>query len=346
MSYAGAMVKRGEAEALVTATGARTYSGRAAELVRIAHGPSAEQAAILRVVRNLAMFNGLVLLAMIVYGLAHHMPAAHLVSLALTVLLASVPVALPATFTLASALGAQRLIRLGVLPTRLSAVHDAASMDVLCSDKTGTLTQNLLQASAVRGFPGFSETDVLALALAASSEGGKDPVDAAIRAAARDRGLKVEPPLRFVSFDPAKKYAQATIARDGATWRVIKGAFATVAALAKTPPEADAAAEELAARGNRVLAIAAGRRPISASPGLSRSAIPRAPTPRPCWRAGLAGRFDRHGHGRCGLDRRRGGEGDGPRWRRLPGRAHSRIRLRREIMRCSPACSPRTSSGW
>ena len=258
VSYAGAMVKRGEAEALVTATGARTYSGRAAELVRIAHGPSAEQGAILRVVRNLALFNGLVLLAMVLYGLAHDMPPAHLVSLALTVLLASVPVALPATFTLASALGAQRLIRLGVLPTRLSAVHDAASMDVLCSDKTGTLTQNLLQASAVRAFSGFDETEVLALAAAASSEGGKDPVDAAIRAAARDRGLKCEPPLRFVAFDPAKKYAQATITRDGANWRVLKGAFATVAALAKTPPEAEAAANELAARGNRVLAIACG----------------------------------------------------------------------------------------
>jgi H+-transporting ATPase len=258
VTYAGAMVKRGEAEAIVTATGARTYSGRAAELVRIARGPSAEQAAILRVVRNLALFNGLVLLAMILYGLAHDMPAAHLVSLALTVLLASVPVALPATFTLASALGAQRLIRLGVLPTRLSGVHDAASMDVLCSDKTGTLTQNLLQASAVRGFSGFDETEVLELAAAASSEGGKDPVDAAIRAAARDRGLKAEPPLRFVPFDPAKKYAQATIARDGGTWRVVKGAFATVAALAKAAPEAEAAADELAARGHRVLAIACG----------------------------------------------------------------------------------------
>ncbi len=257
-TYAGAMVKRGEAEAVVTATGARTYSGRAAELVRIAHGPSAEQAAILRVVRNLALFNGVVLLLMIVYGLAHDMPATNLVTLALTVLLASVPVALPATFTLASALGAQRLIREGVLPTRLSAVHDAAAMDVLCSDKTGTLTQNLLQVSAARGFSGFGESEVLALAAAASSEGGKDPVDAAIRAAARDRGAKPEPALSFLPFDPANKFSEATIAREGATWRVVKGAFATVAALAQTPPEAAAAADELAGRGNRVLAIACG----------------------------------------------------------------------------------------
>jgi H+-transporting ATPase len=79
-SYAGAVVRWGEAEALVVATGARTYSGRAAELVRIAHGPSAEQSAILRVVRNLAVFNGFVLLLMIGYARAHEMPVTHLVS--------------------------------------------------------------------------------------------------------------------------------------------------------------------------------------------------------------------------------------------------------------------------
>jgi H+-transporting ATPase len=257
-TYAGALVRRGEAEALVTATGARTYSGRAAELVRVAHGPSAEQAAILKVVRNLAVFNGLVLVLMVAYARAHGMPIAHLVTLALTVILASVPVALPATFTLASALGAQRLIKSGVLPTRLSAVHDAAAMDVLCSDKTGTLTQNQLKVSAARAFSGFGEWDVLALAAAASSEGGKDPVDAAIRAAAKDGGAAPEQALSFVPFDPSTKYSEALIAREKTTWRVIKGAFATVAALARTPAEAAAAADDLAARGNRVLAIACG----------------------------------------------------------------------------------------
>ncbi len=257
-TYAGAMVRRGEAEAVATATGPRTFSGRAAELVRIAQGPSAEQAAILRVVRNLALFNGFVLLLMIGYARAHDMPATHLIMLTLTVLLASVPVALPATFTLASALGAQSLIRQGVLPTRLSAVHDAAAMDVLCSDKTGTLTQNALHVDATRVFSGFGEAELLALGAAASSEGGKDPVDAAVRAAASDAGAAPEKTIDFTPFDPAKKYSQAVIARDGETWRVVKGAFATIAGLAETPAEATVAANELAARGARVLAIACG----------------------------------------------------------------------------------------
>ena len=100
------------------------------------------------------------------------------------------PVALPATFTLASALGARALAKLGVLPTRLSAVDEAASMDVLCADKTGTLTQNELTVTSVHPLSGFDEAHVLALAAMASSDGGQDPVDGAIRAAAVGEGCK------------------------------------------------------------------------------------------------------------------------------------------------------------
>ncbi len=258
-TYAGAMVRRGEAEALVVATGARTYSGRAAELVHIARGPSAEQAAILRVVRNLAVFNGFILLLMIAYARAHAMPVSHLVALTLTVILASVPVALPATFTLATALGAQRLVRRGVLPTRLSAVHEAAAMDVLCADKTGTLTQNRLQVSAVRSFGEVSEADVLALAASASSDGGKDAVDAAVRGAAAKRGVTVPPVGRFMPFDPARKASEAVVMREGEEYRVLKGAYAALAALAETPAEAEGMVDVLAAQGNRVLAVAYGQ---------------------------------------------------------------------------------------
>ncbi|GAN82230.1 HAD-IC family P-type ATPase [Acidocella aminolytica] len=258
ISYAGSMVRRGEAQALVIATGARTYSGRAAELVRIAHGPSAEQSAILRVVRNLAVFNGFVLLLMIGYAREHDMPVTHLIALTLTVILATVPVALPATFTLATALGAQSLARRGVLPTRLSAVHEAAAMDVLCADKTGTLTQNQLHVSAVRAFGSDSMVSVLALAAATSSEGGKDAVDSAIRLAAHESGAAPLPIRRFVPFDPARKASEALIWQDGAEWVVMKGAYSALAAVTTVPPEAARMTDELAADGNRVLAVACG----------------------------------------------------------------------------------------
>src|SRR6202161_4305520 len=182
-TFAGALVRRGEAEAEVTATGPHTKFGRTAELVRTAHVVSSQQKAVLRVVRNLAMFNGVLILLLMGYAAFLRLPLAEIIPLVLTAILASIPVALPATFTLASALGARALAKCGVLPTRLSAVDEAASMDVLCADKTGTLTQNALTVTTVRPMPGFNEAHVLALAALTSSEGGQDPVDGAIRTA-------------------------------------------------------------------------------------------------------------------------------------------------------------------
>ena len=177
-TYAGALVRRGEAVAEVTATGARTKFGRTAELVRTAHVESSQQKAVLRVVRNLAMFNGVIIVMLVGYAYALKMPGSEIIPLVLTAVLASIPVALPATFTLAAALGARALAKLGVLPTRLSAVDEAASIDVLCADKTGTLTQNELTVTAVHAMPGFDESHVLGVAALASSDGGQDPVDA------------------------------------------------------------------------------------------------------------------------------------------------------------------------
>jgi magnesium-transporting ATPase (P-type) len=153
-TFAGALVRRGEAVAEVTATGARTKFGRTAELVRTAHVESSQQKAVFRVVRNLAACNGVIILLMVGYAYFLKMPVAEIIPLALTAILASIPVALPATFTLASALGARALAKLGVLPTRLSAVDEAASMDVLCADKTGTLTQNELTVTSVHRYRG------------------------------------------------------------------------------------------------------------------------------------------------------------------------------------------------
>ncbi len=183
-TYAGALVRRGEATATVTATGAHTKFGHTAELVRTAHVESTQQKTVVRVVRNLAIFNGVIIALLVVYAHAHKMPIGQIIPLVLTAVLASIPVALPATFTLAAAVGAKAVAHLGVLPTRLSAVDEAATLDVLCSDKTGTLTCNELALTGVHPEIGFDEEHVLALAALASSDGGQDPVDAAIRSAA------------------------------------------------------------------------------------------------------------------------------------------------------------------
>jgi H+-transporting ATPase len=259
-TYAGALVRRGEAIAEVTATGVRTKFGRTAELVRSAHVVSSQQKAVFRVVRNLAACNGVIIILMVGYAYFLKMPAADIIPLALTAILASIPVALPATFTLASALGARSLAKLGVLPTRLSAVDEAASMDVLCADKTGTLTRNELNVTSVRALPGFDEAHVLALAAMASSDGGQDPVDAAIRAAAaKQRIAETMHVSGFTPFDPANKRSEAMfIDPSGATQRVVKGAFSAIVSLAPASAAASTAAKDLEGRGFRVLAVAAG----------------------------------------------------------------------------------------
>ena len=262
-TYAGALVRRGEAVAEVTATGVRTRFGRTAELVRTAHVVSSQQKAVLRVVRNLAIFNGVVIVGLVAYAYLLEMPIGEIIPLALTAVLASIPVALPATFTLASALGARSLAKHGVLPTRLSAVEEAATMDVLCADKTGTLTRNELSVTTTHPMPDFDVAHLMALAALASSDGGQDPVDAAIRAAASGKSITAAPRLvTFVPFDPATKWSEATVAdAGGETQRVVKGAFTAVIGLTEPSANATAAASELEGRGLRVLAVAAGPPP-------------------------------------------------------------------------------------
>ena len=259
-TYAGALVRRGEATAVVTATGAGTRFGHTAELVRTAHVESTQEKTVVRVVGNLAIFNGVIIVLLVGYAHWRKMPIVEIIPLVLTALLASIPVALSATFTLAAAVGAQALSRLGVLPTRLSAVDEAATMDVLCSDKTGTLTRNELTVTAVCPEPGFDEAHVLAMAALASSDGGQDPVDGAIRSASAKKVTAGLPKLtKFIPFDPQEKMSEAeTVDTKGAKLRVVKGAFAAVMKLTEPVATAAASEHELEEKGFRVLAMAVG----------------------------------------------------------------------------------------
>ncbi len=259
-AYAGALVRRGEAEALVTATGEHTKFGRSAELIRTAKSASAEQGAILRVVGSLALFNGVTTAVIAIYAYELALPASEIISLMLVAVLASIPVALPMMFTLAAAVGAQALGKLGVLPTRLSAVDEAAGIDLLCLDKTGTLTSNSLSVAAVQAVAGGDVANLLMLAALASTDGGQDPIDIAIRA--KSAAQPTQNPatcLSFTAFDPALKRAEASVKlADGSTIRVVKGALGAIAALAQPCPEATPMTQAMQKSGLRVLAVAAG----------------------------------------------------------------------------------------
>ncbi len=260
LTFTGALVRRGEALALVTATGARTKFGRTAQLVSIAHAVSSQQQAVLRVVRNLAAFSAAMVIVQVVYAAAVQTPPLELIPLALTAVLAAIPVALPASFTLASALAARTLATRGVLPTRLSAVDEAGTMDVLCSDKTGTLTENALTVAGLYASPGHTEREVLTLAAVASAEGGMDPVDCAVRAAAlKVAGNSISHRIAFMPFDPTRKLSEGQMLRaDGQLLRVVKGAISSLEGIIPACTDLRNEAAKLQNQGQRVLAVAAG----------------------------------------------------------------------------------------
>ena len=259
-AYAGSLVTRGEASGEVIATGARTYFGKTAELVRSAKTVSHLQSIIFSIVKYLVAMDAALAAGVFAYAVVTGMPLAETLPFVLILLVASVPVALPATFTLATALGALELAKSGVLVTRLSAIEEAAAMDILCSDKTRTITQNQLSLSVLHPYAPFSERDLLRFAAYTSDEARQDPIDLAILARAKAEGVLAAPIRRinFIPFEPATKLAEATVIADGKELRALKGAPQAIAARLGDGAETDADVERLAQRGYRMLAVAGG----------------------------------------------------------------------------------------
>jgi H+-transporting ATPase len=259
-AFAGSVVVRGEGSGEVIATGGRTFFGKTAELVRTAKTVSHLQTIIFTIVKYLVLLDGVLVLILLVYSRFAHLPMVEMLSFTLMLLVASVPVALPATFTLATALGSLELAADGVLVTRLSAIEEAAAMEVLCSDKTCTITQNRLAVTALQPYAAYKENDLLRFAMFASDEASQDPIDLAILTAARSYG--VDPGgwkrLELIPFEPATKLSEAILSQGSGRFRAIKGAPSAVAGRVKSAPDYSADVERLAEQGCRVLAIAAG----------------------------------------------------------------------------------------
>lgn len=256
--YSASIVRRGEASGTVTATGTKSYFGKTAELVRGAGSKSHLEALVLSIVRYLIIMDGFLVVAILAYATWTGMPLKEIIPFALILLVASVPVALPATFTLATAMASLNLAHRGVLVTRLAAIEEAAAMSDLCSDKTGTLTQNRLTLQALTSWEGVGDPELLSMASIASDAATQDPIDMAIMDAAKAQDAPHYERASFVPFDPSNKRSEATFSREGVSWRVMKGAPQIIAPLAEGSVDWSAATESLAKRGARVLAVIAG----------------------------------------------------------------------------------------
>ncbi len=259
---AGSTVGDGEATGVVVATGARTYFGRTTQLVEDAHPKLHVEEVTARIVKWLLVIVGALMVVTFVIALLHGVRLIEVLPIVLVLLMTAVPVALPVMFTVSMAVGSMELGRKGVLITHLSAIEDAATMDVLCADKTGTLTMNNLSLTGALPQTGFTEDDVVRVGALASNAANADPIDVAFLRAAKDRKLE-DPSAKRVSFEPfsAKtRRTEAVVEIAGRTTRVVKGAIRTVAAAAGLDPAAITAleghADEEAKKGVRVLAVA------------------------------------------------------------------------------------------
>lgn len=268
--YAGSVVRRGEATAEVVATGTRTYFGRTIQLVSTAQPVLHIERFVARVVRWLfAIVGTLVALSTIMAVMEGH-ALFDLLPLSLVLLMSAVPVALPVMFTVSMALGSMEMARQGVLITRLNAAEDAANVDVVCADKTGTLTLNRLSVAKTQPAAGFSENDVLRFGAWASNEADQDPIDLAFLHAASERGLADadQRTISFVPFSPQTRRTESVVETKGRRVRAMKGALRTVAEAAGLGPDEikhlEAEANVEAAQGVRILAVALaeGDRPL------------------------------------------------------------------------------------
>jgi H+-transporting ATPase len=256
--YSGSTVRRGEATATVTATGSRTFFGRTAELVRTARSVGHLEQLLFTVVRYLVTVSAVLAAVLIAGALWRGEELLPLLPFLLVLVTATVPVTMPAAFTVSNAVEARSLAKDGVLVTGLTSIQEAATMDILCIDKTGTLTENRETVTALVPLSGESEEDVLAYAVAACDESTQNPLERAIVQAAQQRSVRRIPRQRFIPFDPANKRSEALVVENGQGARVVMGSPPVVEQLAEATPEFQERVQALAASGARVLAVAAG----------------------------------------------------------------------------------------
>ncbi|WXG46218.1 MAG: plasma-membrane proton-efflux P-type ATPase [Candidatus Atabeyarchaeum deiterrae] len=261
--YAGSIVKRNEAKGLVFSTGSRTYYGKTITLVKMAKAKSHVESLIANVVKYILLVVFVITVCVVVYSIFIELSFPEILSFVLMLLVSSVPIALPAMFTVTMAVGALKLFRSGVLVTRMTAVEDAATMTTVCTDKTGTITENKLSVVEPAPMKGFDRGQVALLAMLASEEASQDPIDVAIIKYARSLGLdgKGYRVTKFTSFDPSTRRTEATAEKsNGDIFRVMKGAPRILLDLAGVDDETKKIywrkVEELSAGGLRVIAVA------------------------------------------------------------------------------------------
>ena len=259
--FSGSLIRKGEATGVVTSTGVHTYFGKTTQLVQLAKPKLHMETVITGLMKWLLVLVISLLAIAFVISWIRGINLLDVLSLALILLVSAIPVALPTMFTVTMAIGSLELAKKGVLVTRLSASEDAALMDVLCVDKTGTLTLNLLNVADVLEFGKYKKDDAILFGALASQRANQDPIDIAFLTAAQDKNLPLAEftPREFIPFDPSTRRTEAVLERNGKKIRVAKGAVTVIAPLAgimgKDFAALEVQMETFASKGYRIIAV-------------------------------------------------------------------------------------------
>ena len=261
--YASSVISQGEMDAMVYATGTHTYFGKTTKLTEEATTESHFQKAIVKIGDYLITLAAILVSIIFLVSLYRHESLPHTIQFALVLTVAAIPAALPAVLSITMAIGAVVLAKKEAIVNKLVSIEEMAGMDILCSDKTGTITQNQLAIREMKVFSGFTEEELLFYGSLASREEDNDPIDMAIITKHKDmagnhKGYSV---LKFNPFDPVSKRTEALIKdTQGSTFRVSKGAPQVILELVSQrdalATQVDDIINEFAARGYRALSVA------------------------------------------------------------------------------------------
>jgi len=266
VAYASSIVRQGEMDAVVTTTGMSTYFGRTTKLVEEAQERSHFQKAIVKIGDYLIAIAAVLVTITIVVGLVRHQGVFELLQFGLVLTVAAIPAAMPAVLSVSMAVGAEALAKKEAIVSKLVSIEEMAGVDVLCADKTGTITKNELTVGDVVVLDAYTETDVLLYAALASREEDQDPIDDTVIARAKGMpgfatlagGYKV---ASFKPFDPVSKRTEATVQDpNGQSFRVSKGAPQIILALllngGDVEKEVTDSIGKFASKGYRALGVA------------------------------------------------------------------------------------------
>ena len=262
VAFSGSVAKQGEMVALVTATGDHTYLGKTSSLVARATPTSHFQKAVLQIGDYLVFLSLGLVTILILVQLFRGAPLLELVQFALILMVASIPVAMPAVLSVTMAVGALALSKLKAIVSRLESVEEMAGMDILCSDKTGTLTQNKLTLGDPVTFDAGNAQELILAAALSSDIDDPDAIDLAVTNGLQDqRVLKAYDQLKFVPFDPVSKRTECTLKdRQGKIFKVTKGAPQVIIGMCRLDDShrtrAENTVDEFAVRGYRTLGVA------------------------------------------------------------------------------------------